>query len=133
MHPCGFSAGLSYSSPWGKSSLQDTSTIHDFSAHNFEIQASYTISNLYVQLKCQPLYKYRHNVYYVDLPGVDIRNDLYDKSFARSITLTAKYTLDFGRKYQHEEMSVAAAQSPRCNITHFKSKSGQATKIFNIF
>ncbi len=108
MHPCGFSAGLSYSSPWGKSSLQDTSTIHDFSAHNFEIQASYTIGNLYVQLKCQPLYKYRHNVYYVDLPGVDIRNDLYDKSFARSITLTAKYTLDFGRKYQHEEMSVAA-------------------------
>ena len=92
MHPCGFSAGLSYSSPWGKSSLQDTSTIHDFSAHNFEIQASYTIGN----------------VYYVDLPGVDIHNDLYSKSFARSITLTAKYTLDFGRKYQHEEMSVAA-------------------------
>lgn len=108
MHPCGFSAGLSYSSPWGKSSLQDTSTIHDFSAHNLEIQASYSISNLYVQLKCRPLYKYRHDVSYVDLPGVDIRNDLYSKSSTRSIMLTAKYTLDFGRKYQHEEMSVAA-------------------------
>ena len=108
MHPCGFSAGLNYSSPWGKGSLQDTSTILDFSSHNLEIQASYTVGNLYVQLKCLPLYSYCRNEYYVDLPGVDIRRDLYSKSFSRSIMLTAKYTLDFGRKYQHEEMSVAA-------------------------
>lgn len=107
MLPCGFYAGLSYISPWGKGSIQDTSTIDESLAHLLQITASYSFRNLIVQIRCNPLYNYHHNKRYVELPGVNIHQDFYVKdSTSRLIMLSAKYTFDFGRKYQHEEMRV---------------------------
>lgn len=107
MNPCGFSVGLRYSSPWGKGSQQDTSMITDMRSHILQITTSYSVGNLSLWLQCNPLYSYTNMKYYVKLPGVDIQNNPYWKdSFSRLIMISAKYTIDFGRKYQHEEMGV---------------------------
>lgn len=109
MHPCGFSAGLWYSTPWGKGSGQDTSMIFENPHHCFQLRATYSVGNLSLRLQFNPLYSYDRQRYYVDLKGVDIHSDYYYKStFSRLIMISAKYTLDFGRKYQHEEMGVDA-------------------------
>lgn len=109
MHPCGFSAGLWYSTPWGKGSGQDTSMIFENPHHCFQLRATYSVGNLSLRLQFNPLYSYDLQRYYVDLKGVDIHSDYYYKStFSRLIMISAKYTLDFGRKYQHEEMGVDA-------------------------
>ena len=109
MNPCGFSVGLQYSSPWGKGSQQDTSMITDMRSHILQITASYSVGNLSLWLQCNPLYSYTNIKYYVQLPGVDIRNNPYWKdSFSRLIMISAKYTIDFGRKYRHDRMNIDA-------------------------
>lgn len=109
MHPSGFSAGIWYTSPWGKGSNQDTSMIYDRPHHVFEIKASYSVGNLSLWLRCNPFYSYSYIKYYVDLKGVDIRCDHYQKDgLSRLIMISAKYIIDFGRKYQHQEVGVDA-------------------------
>lgn len=109
MHPCGFSAGLWYSTPWGKGNWQDTSMIDDMRSHRLDINATYSIGNLSLRLDFNPLYRYHHQKYYVDLKGVDIRSNYYMKdNVSQQIMISAKYVLDFGRKYQHEDLSVAS-------------------------
>ena len=109
MNPCGFSVGLRYSSPWGKGSQQDTSMITDMRSHILQITTSYSVGNLSLWLQCNPLYSYTNMKYYVKLPGVDIQNNPYWKdSFSRLIMISAKYTIDFGRKYRHDQMNIDA-------------------------
>lgn len=109
MHPSGFSAGIWYTSPWGKGSNQDTSMIYDRPHHVFEIQTSYSVGNLSLWLRCNPFYSYSYIKYYVDLKGVDIRCDHYQKDgLSRLIMISAKYIIDFGHKYQHQEVGVDA-------------------------
>lgn len=101
MNNHGFSASVGYSTPSGKSFVQNTSKITKNSNHSLNFSAGYQTGNLMVNLNVSPLYKRLHTMSYVDVEGVDIRTDNYSRLYGRSISVSARYIIDCGRRYPH--------------------------------
>lgn len=97
----GFWGSVSYSPPDPKELYWGGSIMGKSHSHNLSIQAGYSIGNFSCNVSVNPLYRYGRYEQITDLPGVNIINNSYSKSMGRSVSLSLKYVIDFGRKYPH--------------------------------
>lgn len=98
----GFSASISYSTPQGKQYYQGSSMIAKDTNHTLSLSAGYTKSKWSVYAFVSPLYKRYNTTQMTNVSGVNILTHKSSKTAgARSIGISLRYILDFGRKYPH--------------------------------
>ncbi len=103
MHKSGFSADISYTAPLGKSFSPNSNEISKNYNHYLDISLNYTKRNVSASIMVSPLNKYSHSSSYTLQPGVDNVTEMWNRNSGRSISASIRYTIDFGRRYKHDE------------------------------